>query len=331
MSTNRLRVPDSVRRLRVSAAVVRRLALASIAVNVLLVITGGAVRLTGSGLGCPTWPKCTDGSYHNTPAYGFHGYIEFGNRMLTFAVGVVVVATFLAAITARHRRRSIIGLSVLNGATIPAQAIIGGTTVLTHLNPWAVAAHFLFTVLIIAISVWLWWRCREADAPARTLVAAPLRGLTMLLLAVTVVTLTIGTVVTGSGPHAGDQHARRTGLDPGMVAQLHADSVMLLIGLSVATWFALRATGAPARVRRAAAILVAIELAQGVIGFVQYFTQLPILLVGAHMAGAATVWIAALALLLSTRTRDELPAAPTSAHRVPAAAGGTPSGAAVGG
>ncbi|MGA8116365.1 MAG: COX15/CtaA family protein [Actinocatenispora sp.] len=296
-------------RLRLSAATIRRLALASVAVNVLLVVTGGAVRLTGSGLGCPTWPRCTEASYHNTAAYGIHGYVEFGNRMLTFAVGIVVVATFLAAVLAQHRRRSVIWLAVANGATIPAQAVIGGITVLSHLNPWTVAAHFLFTVLIIAVSFALWWRTREGDEPARAEVSPPLRTLIALLSAVTVLVLAAGTVTTGSGPHAGDAHARRTGLAPGSVAQLHTDLVMLLVGLSVATWFALRAAQSPHRLQRAALWLVGIELAQGAIGFVQYFTHLPVLLVGLHMTGAAAVWIAALVLLFRTRDRGPVPAA----------------------
>lgn len=305
--------------LRFSAATVRRLALASVAVNMLLVVTGGAVRLTGSGLGCPTWPRCTEASYHNTPAYGIHGYVEFGNRMLTFVVGAVVVATFLAAVLARHRRRSVTWLAVANGATIPAQAVVGGLTVLSRLNPWTVAAHFLFTILIIAVAFVLWWRTREGDDTPRPTVTAPLRTLVGLLTAVTVAVLAAGTVTTGSGPHAGDAQARRTGLNPAAVAQLHADLVMLLVGLSVATWFALRATHAPLRVRRAALWLLGVELAQGGIGFAQYFTHLPILLVGLHMAGAATVWVATLALLLHTRTRGPAPARrSTSEHPAPA-------------
>ncbi|GAA4213716.1 COX15/CtaA family protein [Actinocatenispora rupis] len=304
-------------RLRASDATVRRLALSSVVVNVLLVVTGGAVRLTGSGLGCPTWPKCTDSSYHNTPAYGFHGYIEFGNRLLTFVVAVVVTLTFLAAVFAVRRRRSVVWLSFVNGLTIPAQAVIGGLTVLTKLNPYVVAAHFLFTVLIIAASYALWKRTREGDEPARSVVRPPLRPLTAGLAGLTVVVLTIGTVVTGSGPHAGDQHAKRTGLDPGMIAQLHADAVMLLIGASVAAWFAFRATDAPHPVRRAALVLVGLELGQGAIGFVQYFTHLPVLLVGLHMAGSAAVWLAALALLFATRTRGPVPAGRASSAVLP--------------
>ncbi len=265
------------------------------------------MRLTGSGLGCPTWPKCTDGSYHNTPEYGIHGYIEFGNRLLTGAIVILVVALFLAAVLARPRRRSLVLLALLNGATIPAQAALGGITVLTHLNPWVVGAHFMLTIGIIAVAVWLWHRSREGDAPAELQIPRALRALTVLITLVAAAVLTIGTVTTGSGPHSGDGHARRTGLDPGMVAQLHTDVVMLLVGLSVAAWFALRATGSPLPVRRAALTLVGLELGQGVIGFVQYFTHLPVLLVGLHMAGAALVWVATLMLMFSARTRAMLP------------------------
>ena len=287
----------------------RRLALTTLVLNVVLVITGGAVRLTDSGLGCPTWPKCTAASYHNTSEFGIHGYIEFGNRLLTFVLVAAVVLTFLAALVSTSQRRSLIWLSVLSGATIPAQAVVGGVTVLTQLNPYTVAAHFLFTVLIIAIAYWLWRRCREGDEPAELLVARPLRALAILLTALTTVVLAIGTLVTGSGPHSGDHGAARTGLDPEMLAQLHADAVMLLIGASVAAWFAFRAVDAPHRVRRAVTVLLAVELSQGVVGFVQYFTHLPILLVGLHMAGAAAVWLAVLAVLFATRSRGPVPVA----------------------
>ncbi len=279
-------------------------------VNVVVLITGGAVRLTGSGLGCPTWPRCTDRSYVTTPEAGIHGYVEFGNRVLGVLVGVVVVAAFLATVFAAERRRSLIVLSTLLGATIPAQAVLGGITVLTGLNPWTVAAHFLVSIGVLAIAYALWVRSGEGDGPAVPLLPPALRSLVRLLVGVCAAVLVIGTIVTGSGPHAGDTRAARTGLDPGMVAQLHADLVFGLIGLTVATWFALRATGAPAAVRRATAILIGVELGQGLIGFVQYFTHLPVILVGFHLAGAAVVWLAALALLFATRVRGPVPATP---------------------
>ncbi|GIH18300.1 COX15/CtaA family protein [Rugosimonospora africana] len=307
-----------------SSLALRRVALASLAVNILLVITGGAVRLTSSGLGCPTWPKCTNSSYVTTQAMGYHGMIEFGNRILGGADGVLAALAVLLVLLSRTRDRRLIGWSIAVLASIPAQAVIGGLTVRTELNPWVVACHFLFSMLIIVATYRLWLATREPAGPVRHLVNAPIRALNWLLLAVTAVVLAAGTVVTGSGPHAGDEHVHhRTGLDPGMVAQLHADLVMLLIGLSAAWCFALWAVGAPRATIRAGAALVGIELAQGVIGFVQYFTHLPSLLVGLHMAGACAVWTAALVTQTAGRVREPLPAAseaPVPAPVLPATA-----------
>jgi cytochrome c oxidase assembly protein subunit 15 len=307
-----------------SPVALQRVALASLAINILLVITGGAVRLTGSGLGCPTWPKCTDSSYVTTQAMGYHGVIEFGNRLISGADGVLAALAVLLVLLSRTRDRRLIGWSVAVLASIPAQAVIGGLTVRTHLNPWVVACHFLVSMLIIVAAYRLWLAAREPAGAVRHLVNAPLRALNWLLLAATALVLAAGTVVTGSGPHAGDEHVHhRTGLDPGMVAQLHADLVMLLIGLSVAWCFALWAVGAPRATRRAGALLVAVELAQGVIGFVQYFTHLPSLLVGLHMAGACAVWTAALVTQSTSRVREPAPAAaeaPVPAPGFPATA-----------
>jgi cytochrome c oxidase assembly protein subunit 15 len=288
-----------------SAAVVRRLALASVLANTAIVVTGGAVRLTDSGLGCPTWPRCTAGSYTPTAERSVHGLIEYGNRMLTFALGLVALAALVAVLRQRPRRRPLVGLATAAFLGIPAQALLGGVTVLTGLNPWTVAAHFLLSAVIVALTVTLWWRARESsDRPARPLLGPELLLLGRLLVGVTAGVLVLGTVVTGSGPHAGDAAAARTGFDPATVAQLHADAVMLLVGLTLATVVALRAAGAPERVRRSAVLLLGAELAQGGIGYLQYFTGLPVLLVGAHLLGAQLVWIAAVRLLLGMRVRE---------------------------
>jgi heme a synthase len=281
-----------------SASLLRRLALLQLVANVGIVITGGAVRLTGSGLGCPTWPKCTSSSYVTTAARGYHGEIEFGNRLLTWVIGGLAVACLAVAFA---QRRRIGGGTRLRWAAIvfagvPAQAVLGGFTVLTKLNPWLVAAHFLLSIAIITASYQLWTATREVTAVPGPPLSGALRTLLALVVAVTVAVLTVGTVVTGSGPHAGDVHAKRTGLDPATVAQLHADLVMLLIGLTVALWLALRTTD----LARAAGTLLAVELGQGVVGFTQYFTHLPILLVGLHMAGACAVWLAVLNLLTAS-------------------------------
>ncbi|BFU45894.1 COX15/CtaA family protein [Krasilnikovia sp. MM14-A1004] len=305
-------------------APLRPLALASLVANIALVVTGAAVRLTGSGLGCPTWPRCTDASYTTTAAMGVHGAIEFGNRLLSIALGLIALACFLAALWQRPRRRSLVLLSLAVGLGIPAQGVIGGITVLTDLNPWVVGLHFLLSMTLIAFAYALWRRTAEGDGPARPLVAAPLRTLARLTAVVSAAVIVLGVVVTGSGPHAGDEHARRNGLDPEMISQAHADLVFLLIGLSVALWFALRAAGAPRAAVRAAAVLVVIELAQGLIGFVQYFTHLPVLLVGAHMLGACLVWVGTLGVLWSLRERPPAPAAPAPSG-APAAPAQSPS------
>jgi cytochrome c oxidase assembly protein subunit 15 len=313
---------SSVRRILGTPLLLRRLALASLLANIGLVVTGGAVRLTGSGLGCPTWPRCTDTSYVTNAAMGVHGVIEFGNRMLGFVVGLIALACVVAAFCQRPRRRPLTLWSVLVLAGIPAQAVVGGITVLTNLNPWVVGCHFLASMAVIAAAYQLW--VRTAGPPSGAVLPRPLTALTRLVVIVAAAVLMVGTVVTGSGPHAGDAGARRTGLDPQEVSQLHADLVFLLLGLSVALWYALRAVDAPATARRAAGWLIGVELAQGVVGFVQYFTHLPVLAVGLHMLGASAVWVAALAVLEATRPAPAAPSATESGTPVgePAASPG---------
>jgi cytochrome c oxidase assembly protein subunit 15 len=281
----------------------RPLALASLIANIGLVVTGAAVRLTSSGLGCPTWPKCTGDSYTSTPEMGINGAIEFGNRVLGVILGLIALACFVAAVLEKPRRTSLIVLALAAGLGIPGQGVIGGITVLTDLNPWVVGLHFLLSMALIAVTYALWKRTAEGDRPRRSLVPAPLPALARLLAAVSGAVLVLGVIVTGSGPHAGDENARRNGLDPEAISQAHADVVFLLIGLSLGLWFALRAVKAPPAAVRAAGILIVVELAQGLIGFVQYFTHLPVLLVGAHMLGACLVWVATLNVLWSLRER----------------------------
>ena len=229
-----------------SPRVLRELALASVVANVVIVVTGGAVRLTGSGLGCPTWPQCTGSSLTPTKAHSFHGVIEFTNRQLTFVLGVIAVATLVAA----YRQRREVPLAALAFAGIPAQALMGGITVLTDLNPWTVAIHFLLSMAIIAVTVLLWWRLRSPHP----LATGPPAVLARLIVVTAAAVLAIGTVVTGAGPHAGDLKAgklHRIHLDPGGVAQLHADAVMVLVGLTVGLVVLLQATNASAAARRA--------------------------------------------------------------------------------
>lgn len=277
------------------------LAVATLAVNILIVVTGGVVRLTASGLGCPTWPRCTDESFVPHGELGLHGAIEFGNRLVTFLLAAVAIATFVAAL--RYGRRSLVRLTVVIGLGVPAQALIGGVTVLTDLNPWVVAFHLLVSMAMIQVAVLLLRRLREGDGPVRATVPDGAVWLVRTTFVAGWVVLYLGTVVTGSGPHAGDLDAPRNGLDPAALSQLHTDAVFLLLGLTIGTLFALRAVDAPRRAVRAAWALLALELAQGLIGFVQYFTGLPVVLVGLHLFGSALVAAALAWLLVGVRDR----------------------------
>ncbi|WP_327011919.1 COX15/CtaA family protein [Dactylosporangium sp. NBC_01737] len=283
--------------------VLRRAALASLVANVGIVCTGGLVRLTGSGLGCPTWPRCTEQSYVTTQAMGHHGIIEFGNRTLTFVLGLIAVVALLAAWRQRRRVPGLLAAAVWMMAGIAGQGVLGGITVRMALNPWTVMAHFLASMLLIALAYVFWHRTR--DVPPRWTAPAAIRTAGILVTAVSAVVLVLGTIVTGSGPHSGDTKAARTGFDPATVSQLHGDAVFVLVGLTLAMWLGLRALGAPLRVTRAAGLLLLVELGQGVVGFVQYFTGLPWPVVLLHMLGACLVWTATLGLLLSVTPRKE--------------------------
>jgi heme a synthase len=281
-----------------SPVALRRLALASVIVNVGIVVTGGAVRLTGSGLGCPTWPRCSGGRLVPNDKLGIHGAIEFTNRTLTFVVGITLLMTAVVA----WRQRSHLRLAVLALLGVPAQAVLGGIVVLTDLNPWLVAAHFLLSAGIIAVTFVLWWRTGDHASAA---VPQPALLLVRALVAAAALVLVAGTIVTGAGPHAGDLkdgHVKRIDLPIAGLAQLHADLVMVLVGLTVgalALAYAVRAVP----LQTAAIVLLGVELAQGTIGYTQYFLHVPALLVGVHMLGACLVWIAALSVLLSASGR----------------------------
>ncbi|GHJ60269.1 protein required for cytochrome oxidase assembly [Nocardioides sp. OK12] len=256
---------------------------ASVVANIGIVVTGGAVRLTGSGLGCPTWPRCTDESFTPHGELEFHSAIEFGNRLLTFVLVAVAVLLFVAAL--RTRRRELVRISVVLGLGIPMQAVIGGITVLTDLNSWIVSLHLLLSLLLVAISVRFLQVLDRPVPPAR----GPGVALAWGVVAAAWVVFYLGTVVTGAGPHAGDANTERNGLDPAQWSQLHADAVFLLLGLTIGLVVTLLVQGAPRKAVQAALVLLGVELAQGVIGFVQYFTDLPVLLVGLHLLGAAVL------------------------------------------
>jgi cytochrome c oxidase assembly protein subunit 15 len=272
------------------------LAWGNLVANILIVVTGGAVRLTASGLGCPTWPRCVDGSYVPHQELGIHGVIEFGNRLLTYVLLAVALACVVAAWSRGGRVRRL-ALVILFG--IPAQGIVGGITVLTDLNPWVVALHLLVSMAMVGVCVWL---VDELHGPARSNAAPASARLAWSTFAVGWVVLWLGTVVTGSGPHSGDLDSRRTGLDPAVVSQVHGVSVWLLVALTVALVVVARGAG-DVWLFRFAGVLLAVELAQGLVGYVQYFTDLPEVLVGIHMLGAALVAAGIARVVLTTRAR----------------------------
>ncbi|MGX2997917.1 COX15/CtaA family protein [Streptomyces sp. JNUCC 64] len=295
--------------------IVRRAALAALVMMVVIVVTGGAVRLTGSGLGCPTWPKCTDDSLTATREMGLHGVIEFGNRLLTYVLCAAVGWAIVAARSQKPWRRSLTRLGWAQFWLVMGNAVLGGIVVLVGLNPYTVAAHFLLSTALIAVATVMWQRAREGDAEPRPLVGKAVQQLVWVMVVVTGLLIAVGTVVTGAGPHAGDSSdVPRMDVDWETVTKVHAVLAWIVVSLTFALWFVLKAVDAPRGPLNRTRDLFLVLMAQGVIGYVQYFTDLPEVLVGAHMLGSCLVWIATLRVLLALRERPELPA------RVPAQA-----------
>lgn len=261
-----------------------------------LVLTGGAVRLTGSGLGCPTWPECTPGSYTPVPhqAEGqLHAWIEFGNRLLTFAL--VAAALIVLAVVLKNRRKDLRLLALGQVLGILGQGVLGGITVLTDLHPLPVAGHLLLSIILISAATSLYER-RNSTFKKIANTKTPISIISRAHIALTFVVIVLGTLVTGSGPHAGDEQAKRFGFDIRTIAWLHADAVIALLGLTLTLYFL---AGISARTKRVIRIFFAVALLQGLIGYIQYFTGIPEVLVAAHLLGATLVWIAAWRIRLS--------------------------------
>ncbi|MBV2355173.1 COX15/CtaA family protein [Streptomyces sp. J2-1] len=285
---------------------VRRATLAALVMSVVIVVTGGAVRLTSSGLGCPTWPTCTADSLTTTEAMGVHGAIEFGNRMLTYVLCAAVGWAIVAARAAKPWRRSLTRLGWAQFWVVMGNAVLGGVVVLVGLNPYTVAAHFLLSSALIAVAALMWQRAREGDAEPRPLVGPAVRQLVWFLVLASVLLIGVGTIVTGAGPHAGDsKEVYRIPIDWETVAKLHAVLAWIVVTLTFALWFVLKAVDAPRGPLARSRDLFVVLLAQGVIGYVQYFTHLPEALVALHMLGSCLVWIAVLRVLLSLRERAD--------------------------
>lgn len=254
-----------------------------------IVLTGGVVRLTGSGLGCPTWPECTGNSY--TPIHGqiegFRSWIEFGNRLLTFALVLACALSILAVLVSKRKDLRLLVLGQFAG--IFGQAILGGITVLTNLNPLLVAGHFVLSIVLIAGAQSLLTKARTPYV-RKNLGKNTLHALARTHVLLTFIVVVMGTLVTGSGPHAGDVASPRFGFDVRTIAWLHADLVIALLGLSLA-YFISALT--PSATKRLLKFFFLAALLQGAIGYIQYFLGLPELLVAMHMLGSTLVWISA--------------------------------------
>lgn len=292
-----------------SRRLTRRVLLANLVAQVVIVVTGGAVRLTGSGLGCSTWPQCEPGEF--TPvlheATTWHPIIEFANRTLT---GVLVVLAVAAALVVLRGPRRPLGVRLLALAPllgVVVQAVVGGMAVLVELHPAVVGSHFLISMALVAVSTALVLREAQPDGPALTVVDPGARRLSLLLVPLAAIVLALGVVVTGAGPHSGDDDAAyRFALDPAAISKVHALSVWTYVAVVVAVLVLLRravAAGAPSGPARATLVLLVVTFAQGLIGYVQYLTDLPAVLVAAHMLGACLLVVAQTAQLSAQRER----------------------------
>ena len=290
----------------------RRVLLVNLILEIGIVVTGGLVRLTGSGLGCPTWPQCVPGSFTPVPhqEQGFHKIIEFGNRTLTGVVGVAALLVIFAVWRwAPGRRRwapgrpALLRIAVLPLVGVMLQAVLGGITVLTGLNPAIVAAHFLASMVLVSVSAYLLFRVGEGDLAPVALVRTEIRSLAWVTAALGAVILILGTVVTGSGPHSGDAKTPRFGFDPRTISWLHADAVMLFVGLVVAVLLAVHLTSSDPRPRQVWRAVLVVTLVQGLVGYTQYLTGLPEALVMVHMLGASLLAVSLTYGVLSLRRR----------------------------
>jgi heme a synthase len=275
----------------------RRIVAATVGAYALLVLTGGAVRLTGSGLGCPDWPSC----FHNklTPQLSFHPWVEFGNRLITVAVSVLSIVVFLAALLLRRSRRDLLSLSALILGGLIAQIVLGGLVVLFHLNPYLVALHFVLTFGVLATAIVLFHRAGIEPGPTTALVGPSLVNLSRLVLFVLTGLVCLGTVVTGAGPHAGSTGTKRIPIAFRDIAEAHSTVALFLIGVVLALLFALHEGRAPAETQRRARWLFEVLALQGVIGYTQYFLHDAAGVVEFHLAGVTAAWALAIAYYLS--------------------------------
>jgi heme a synthase len=295
-----------VRLPRLTPTAYQRIALAAVVLLAIIIVTGGAVRLSGSGLGCPEWPNCEPGRLTPHAASDVNAMIEFVNRVFTGLVSLTVIVAVLGSFLRAPRRRDLVLLSVGLVVGVFLQAVLGGLTVLFELQPPFVMAHFLLSLALLADALVLYRHAGQPDAPARLVTEPVVRTLgRLMLLAVTVVVVT-GTVVTATGPHGGDADAKRFSFDIRVVARVHGTSVIAFLVLILVTAWVLRRTRAPREVQGRLGALLAIVVVQAAIGYTQYLTGIPAVLVGFHLAGATAVWAAVIWFYLGL-FRRELP------------------------
>ncbi len=290
--------------IQVSPQTYRHVTRVALIALVFIVVSGGAVRLTGSGLGCTDWPNCTPGRLTPVSAGDMHAMVEFINRLVTGLVSLAVIVAVLASLKRSPRRRDLTFLSLGLVGGVLGQIVLGGLTVLVDLSPPFVMGHFLVSMVLIGNALVLHYRANEDEGARLPLVRVPVVDATttkmgrLLLLAASLVLFT-GTVVTAAGPHAGDANVDRLNVDIAQAAQLHGGSVMMFLAITLVVLWKLQRTGAPSKTKRAGEVLLVVLVAQGVIGYTQYFTGVPALLVGIHLLGASLVWLAALHLNLT--------------------------------
>lgn len=279
----------------------------SLVSQILIVVTGGLVRLTGSGLGCPTWPKCTADSITTVPAQGIHGVIEFANRLLTFALLVIAVLTLVAVV--RSSVRKALKLSwpaIWLFLGIPAQAVLGGFTVLTKLNPWLVGAHFVLSGIMIAIASVLVWRIKQ---PATQIIPSMVYNLGWPTTIFGAITVVIGVLVTGAGPHAGDANSARNGLNLEVWFHYHSYPAYIMLTLVILQFGLLMRVERPkfgekrGLALNISGLLLAVSIVQAVVGVAQARLGVPALLVGIHMLGASVLVSLLTFNFLSTRAK----------------------------
>jgi heme a synthase len=279
----------------------RRITLLALLALVVIVVTGAAVRLSGSGLGCTDWPTCEEGRLAPESVTDANAMIEFVNRTFTGVVSVAVALAALGALRRRPRRRDLTVLAVGLVVGVAAQAVLGGMVVWYGLSPWFVMAHFLLSLVLVTDAVVLHHRAGAPEGPSRPAVGRTARVLGWLVVAAAAVVVTTGTVVTATGPHAGDDSAERFDLALPDVARVHGTAVIALLALVLALLRVLWRDGAPNPVTDAARVLLVVLVAQAAVGYTQWFTGVPALLVGVHVLGAVAVWVAVVRTALTLR------------------------------